>query len=611
MTRNQRPARRVLCLEILEDRCLLSAGVLDSTFGSGGIVTTPVGLAAFTDEAAYAVALQPDGKLIAAGEAGTATSGSDRYKVEFAVVRYNTNGTLDNSFSSDGKTTTAFGSSKTNSSYARDVEVQTDGKIVVAGSTNGDFAVARYNTDGALDTSFAGTGKMTMTFSKNSEDSASAMELQEDHKIVVAGITRAQNASTSYLALARFNLDGSLDTTFSGDGKATTSFITGLPEMAIYAGTSLQQAGKIVVVAQSPFSSGEVIVARYNPTGNLDPSFGGGAGYVTVASLNTIALGAAVAIQADDRIVVSLTGSTADGSDVYLARLQSDGSLDPAFDSDGIAQASFPDQQEAASVAIQADGKIVVAGYYKGSRSFALRVNSNGSVDTTFGANGIVIVPGVPITSNRVDVAIQSDGKLVLAGGNGDFALARLLGDEPPAALQAASVPERAVGQMLSRHQVEPLFTEAIARWQAAGVDVSSLHGIDVRIANLGGTTLGLASGHTIWLDDNAAGWGWFVDPTPADDREFTTPGNQGEQGRMDLLTVLLHETGHRLGFEHSADGVMAEALAPGSRRVPSSSANAAALDQVFADGNISFAAEPFHQVLRSGQKQREGKVKS
>ena len=118
-----------------------------------------------------------------------------------------------------------------------------------------------------------------------------------------------------------------------------------------------------------------------------------------------------------------------------------------------------------------------------------------------------------------------------------------------------------------------PLLAEAVARWQAAGVRHLRLVQHRFRIADLGGSTLGLVSGHTIWLDDNAAGWGWFVDNTPCDDSEFRTPGNQGEQGRIDLLTVLMHEVGHLLGQEHETDGVMAATLADGTRLSPAGDA--------------------------------------
>src|SRR5262249_19116446 len=128
--------------------------------------------------------------------------------------------------------------------------------------------------------------------------------------------------------------------------------------------------------------------------------------------------------------------------------------------------------------------------------------------------------------------------------------------------LEAAAVAPATVNVVLRTSQVQPLLNAALARWQAARVNTSALHGIDIRLANLGGTTLGIASGHTIWLDDNAAGWGWFVDRTPGNDSEFTTRGNQGEQNRMDLLTVLEHEVGHLLGKEHQASGVMQETLA-------------------------------------------------
>src|SRR5262249_54230460 len=137
--------------------------------------------------------------------------------------------------------------------------------------------------------------------------------------------------------------------------------------------------------------------------------------------------------------------------------------------------------------------------------------------------------------------------------------------------LEAASLGHSGAVATLTSPQVESLLPEAIHRWQAAGVDTSALAGLDIRIADLGGTTLGIASGHTIWLDANAAGWGWFVDPTPTDDSEFTTLDNQGEQNRIDLLTVLEHELGHLLGQGHEADGLMAETLTVGTRHDPSS----------------------------------------
>jgi hypothetical protein len=143
----------------------------------------------------------------------------------------------------------------------------------------------------------------------------------------------------------------------------------------------------------------------------------------------------------------------------------------------------------------------------------------------------------------------------------------RIIAGDP---LQAAALGHNGTAATLTSRQVNSLLPEAIRRWQAAGVNTSGLSGLDLRIPDLGGTALGLASGHTIWLDADAAGWGWFVDPTPGSDSEFTTPGNQGEQNRMDLLTVLDHELGHVLGFEHEASGVMQDTLTAGTRRTPS-----------------------------------------
>jgi WD40 repeat protein len=136
-------------------------------------------------------------------------------------------------------------------------------------------------------------------------------------------------------------------------------------------------------------------------------------------------------------------------------------------------------------------------------------------------------------------------------------------------ALQAASAPASPVMQAVTPGQLQPLVAAAEQRWEEAGVDPARLAGVQVQVTDLGGTTLGLQSGNSILIDDNAAGWGWFVDATPHDDSEFTTPGNQGEQNHMDLLTVLMHEMGHVLGLDHDGDGVMQETLTPGTRRLP------------------------------------------
>ncbi len=154
--------------------------------------------------------------------------------------------------------------------------------------------------------------------------------------------------------------------------------------------------------------------------------------------------------------------------------------------------------------------------------------------------------------------------------------------------LAAAATAPDPVNETLGTDQVQPLLTEAVARWQQAGADISGLTSIEVRIADLSGAMLGQTVRNTIFIDINAAGWGWFVDPTPCDDSEFTTPGNQGEQKRMDLLSVLAHEIGHLLDQEHAVDGVMIDTLATGIRRVPGGESDwLAAVDLLFSE--VSF----------------------
>lgn len=196
-------------------------GSLDTTFDADGKVTTNFGTGA---DAANAVAVQPDGKIVAAGLVGL---GNNVYN--FALARYNTDGTLDTTFDTDGKVTTAIGSID-DRIYA--IALQPNGKIVVAGfaytGSSYDFALARYNTDGSLDATFGNGGKVTTPFGTGSDD-AYAIALQPDGKIVAAGVATIAGSGFDF-ALARYNIDGSLDTTFDGDGKVTTAFTTGRDE---------------------------------------------------------------------------------------------------------------------------------------------------------------------------------------------------------------------------------------------------------------------------------------------------------------------------------------------------------------------------------------------
>ena len=257
-------------------------GDLDPTFGTAGIVTTNVG----GNGRALAVAIQSDGKVVTAGYIA-ATSYC------FAVVRYNASGSLDTSFDGDGKLITAFATD----GVGHDVAIQSDGKIVVAGYTysgsSNDFAVVRYNTDGSLDTSFGAGGKAITDFGSVG-DHGYSVALQSDGKIVVAGGTGGYS-----FALARYNTDGSLDTSFDGDGRVTTA----IGSSSVGYGVAIGPDGKIVVVGESGTGNYGFAVARYNSDGSLDTSFDGD-GRVTTA-VGSPSRGRSVAIQSDGKIVVA------------------------------------------------------------------------------------------------------------------------------------------------------------------------------------------------------------------------------------------------------------------------------------------------------------------
>jgi uncharacterized delta-60 repeat protein len=373
-------------------------GDLDASFDSDGKVTTDFG----SSESAFAVAVQPDGRIVAAG-------GSDG---DFALARYNGDGSLDTSFDSDGKVTTDFGAF----AGALAVAVQPDGRIVAAGESGGDFALARYNRDGSLDTSFDSDGKVTTDF--GGSEVATAVAVQPDGRIVAAGFRDLVD-----FALARYNRDGGLDTTFDSDGKVTTDF--GAAEDA--SAVAIQPDGRIVAAGESQGGFGrDFALARYNVDGSLDTSFDSD-GKVTT-DFGVLDAASDVAIQPDGRIVAAgNSGGFGFSRDFALARYNRDGSLDTSFDSDGKVTTDFGGSEVATAVAVHPDGRCVAAG--GSDEDFALAgYKVDGSLDTSFDSDGKVTTDfgGFEFAS---DVAIQPDGRIVAAGNSGgDFALARYLG---------------------------------------------------------------------------------------------------------------------------------------------------------------------------------------
>lgn len=402
----QSAQRRALLLEPLEDRCLLSASQLDLAFGVGGTVTTDFLTPAA--DTAHVVAVQADGKIIEAGRTFGFATGS-----QWALARYNPDGSLDASFGTAGRVVTDFGHSGAGASVSS-LAIQNDGKIIVAGTDESSYALARFNADGSLDTSFDGDGIVSTSSLTNS------LVIQSDGKILTAG------ADYASFVLTRYNPDGSLDASFDGDGVVRLG-----AEFNQVNGVSLQSDGKIVAVGRA----GELFaLVRYDSEGSLDTSFGGD-GEVTTNFGISYSHASAVAIQADGNIVAAGMGWDYYVPGTYnfaVARYTPDGTLDSSFDVDGKALIDFGvDHYETVrGIAIQADGKIVVTGLSDPAWAFAVaRLNPDGSLDATFDGDGKVTTEfGTPYGNRAESIALQADGQILIAGTTGefDFALVKL-----------------------------------------------------------------------------------------------------------------------------------------------------------------------------------------
>jgi uncharacterized delta-60 repeat protein len=247
-----------------------------------------------------------------------------------AVARYNADGSLDLSFDGDGMLTTDYGFG---SSFAQALAIQSDGKIVTAGfgaATGFDFFLTRYNSDGSLDTSFDGDGKVTFPGLGSNDNRANAVVIQGDGKIVAAGCTSCFSSSSDF-ALVRYNSNGSLDGSFDGEGNVKTDFFGG--DDQAYALMILAD-GRLVTAGGATVSGGvDFALARYNTDGSFDTSFDGD-GKATTDFAGSSDQAYALSIQIDGKIVTAGRALVSGTFDVALARHKADGSLEDARRSD-------------------------------------------------------------------------------------------------------------------------------------------------------------------------------------------------------------------------------------------------------------------------------------
>ncbi len=331
-------------------------------------------------------------------------------------------GDLDTSFGNDGIVITDAGGGQ---NQAHSVAIQSDGKIVAAGGNNDDFILARYNTDGSLDTNF-GIGGIVATDVGSDYDYVSSIAIQSDGKIVSAG--RMWNGNQYVFALTRHNTNGLLDANFGTEGIVTTA-IGNFQDIAY--SVAIQSDGKIVAAGENYNGSKDFALVRYNTDGSRDASFGTD-GIVTTMVESGHDHAYSVAIQSDGKIVAIGYSNNGSNDDFAVVRYETDGTLDTNFGTDGIVTTAIGSSGDRAySVAIQSDGKIVAAGlaYLANKNQFALvRYDTNGSLDTGFDGDGIVTTVVSSQRGEAYSVAIQSNGKLVAAGlsyngSNNDFSL--------------------------------------------------------------------------------------------------------------------------------------------------------------------------------------------
>lgn len=399
------------------------SGVLDPSFGSAGKVVTAIGGG---DDFGNAAAIQADGRVLVAGYSTTTTTSDD-----MSVARFDDTGVLDPTFAGTGKAIVGHGN---DADRALAVAVSpVDQKIVLAGfvrtAGKDDVAIVRLQANGTLDGGFAAGGKATVSLAPG-DDAATAVAVQSDGKVVAAGWALGTNRD---VAVTRLTTGGALDTTFAGTGKLVFPVGTGNDEAAAIA---IQPDGRILVAGSAADGSqADMLVARLTPGGTLDPTFGpDGKVRIAFGTGNEFATG--LALQPDGRILVGGYARVGTAWNFAVARLTASGALDPTFDGDGLVTTAIGSSSKAWAVGF-GDGHVLLAGSAQvgGNDDFALaRYGVDGALDVHFGGGAVTAAFGSGADVAR-GVVVQSDRRIVVAGSarslnDDNFALARWLVDD-------------------------------------------------------------------------------------------------------------------------------------------------------------------------------------
>lgn len=421
----------LLLVCLLDNDAAAQDGVLDPSFGTDGTIAYSVNYG--TDLRAQALALQPDGKIVLAGFIDEDNNGG----YNFAVSRLNSDGSPDTGFGSTqspGLITVDF-EGFTDGAYA--VAIQGDGKIVVAGlgatgtsGNNWSCGVVRLDQTGNLDPSFSSDGKLIVDVAEGSYDRAWDATIDASGKIVLVGVADVPSRDMS---VVRLNEDGSLDDTFDGDGIATfdLSGVADVDEQAYE--VTVQADGKVLVAGYGDNGDDDdFAILRLNDDGSLDDSFGTGG--VVAVNVGVWDYGNTIAVQSDGKIIVAGESQVDGNYDFSMARLNTDGTLDTSFGTSGTTTVDFAAGYDAAvEVEIQGDDTIILAGpSFSGTEVetgdfAAARFSADGVLDTSFGTDGLAVVDFDGGEDRAYGMAIQDDGNIVLGGFafiGGDYRLA-------------------------------------------------------------------------------------------------------------------------------------------------------------------------------------------